>query len=127
VFANDPTIMDVERLFRRIHPSQLVPDERTPGKRRISSGAFRNEELSIAIESTVATSGRQSPDVLRNYPDHALVAITAGKARSHNQKVARDPEPDEPAHGVVFGKKRNCASALAESAEWIVPTSAPPL
>ena len=127
MFDNDPTIPDCERLFRRIHPQQLVPDERTPGKLRVSSGAFRDEELSIVIEATLLAGGRQPPDLLRTYSEYALVAITAGKARAYGQNVARDPEPDEPAHGVVFGKKRKCAAGLAESAEWVAPATAPSL
>ena len=35
----------------------------------------------------------------------SLVAFTAGTARDNGQKIARDPIEDEPAHGVVVGKK----------------------
>ena len=125
MFDNDPTIPDGERLFRRIHPQQLVPDERNAGRRRVSSGAFRDEELSIVIESTLSESGRQPADLLQAHSRHTLVAITAATARTHDQKVARDPEPEEPAHGVVFGKKRKCAAVLADSVEWIIPADAP--
>jgi hypothetical protein len=127
VFDNDPTIAGNERLLRRIHPQQLVPDERNAGKRRVSSGAFRDEELSIVIESTLLKSGRQPIDLLQAYERYSLVAITAAKARSHDQSVARDPIPDEPAHGVVFGRKKKCAGSLADSASWVVPSDAPSL
>ena len=126
MFHDDPTILNDDRLFRRIHPQQLVPDERNAGKSRVSSGAFRDEELSIVIESTLSQSGRQPADLLTAYAKHTLVAITAATARAHDQKVARDPEADELAHGVVYGKKRKCALALSESIEWIVPTEPPP-
>jgi hypothetical protein len=95
------------------------------GRARVSSGAFRDEELSIVIKSTLLQTGRQPSDLVKNYPNYALVAITAGKARALNQRVARDPEPEEPAHGVVVGRKRKCASELANDAEWIEPPQAP--
>jgi hypothetical protein len=126
VFYDDPTIAEDERLFRRIHPQQLVPDERQAGRLRVSSGAFRDEELSIVIESTLLQTGRQPFDLLRGYSTYSLVAITAAKARAQGQKVARDPVPEEPAHGVVFGKKRKCASVFATDVEWIVPPSPKP-
>jgi hypothetical protein len=126
VFNDDPTIADDERLFPRIHPQQLVPDELQAGKLRVSSGAFRDEELSIIIESTLRQTGRLPLDLLRGHPTYSLVAITAAKARVQGQKVARDPVPEEPAHGVVFGKKRKCASTLATDVEWIVPPSPRP-
>jgi hypothetical protein len=126
VFSNDPTIPGDEGLLRRIHAQQLVPDERHSGRVRVSSAAFRDVELSIVIKSTLLISGRQPADLLQTHPNHALVAITAAKARSLNQAVARDPELDEPAHGVVHGRKsKKCASELANSAEWVVPSEAP--
>lgn len=125
MFHDDLSIVNSERLFRRIHPQQLVPDERSAGKKRVSSGAFRDEELSIIIESTLSQSGRRPADLLLAHTKHTLVAIRAATARAHDQKVARDPEPDELAHGVVYGKKRKCALALSESIEWIVPTEPP--
>jgi hypothetical protein len=129
IFEDDPTIPDEERLLRRIPPAHLVPNENQGGKLRVSSGAFRKKtELSVILESPLLDAGRQPADLLRNYPSHLLVAITARIARAHQQSVARDPEPEEPAHGVVYGKKPSrCANALAGAVEWVVPPEAPTL
>jgi hypothetical protein len=121
-YENDPTISDQERLLRRIHEQQIVPDENREGTFRVSSGAFRDKELSIVIESLLRESGRRPDDVVANHDFHSLVAITAGLARKYEQAIVRDPEPDEPAHGLVYGnkKQRQCDRALAASAEWVV-------
>ena len=79
------------------------------GKAAISSAAFKDEELSINLESTMAPDGRPPEDAIRSYPGYVLAAITAAHARSLQQAVARDPLPDEPAHGVVYGQKKRGA------------------
>jgi hypothetical protein len=121
---DDRTILDDERLFRRIHSQQLVPDENS-GKLRISSGAFRDRELSVFIESVLRNTDRSPVDTVAKHPSHSLVAIRAGFARQNAQRVLRDSEPDEPAHGLVYGNKNKCAAELARSAEWIIPDAAP--
>lgn len=48
VFEDDPTITDEERLLRRIAPSWVLWEEE--GVLRISSAAFRDDELSVNLE-----------------------------------------------------------------------------
>lgn len=117
---DDPSILGSERLFRRIPASWVNWDER--GKPEISSAAFKDEELSISLESIMARDARPPADAIRNYPGCGLAAITAGHARSLNQKVARDPLPGEPAHGIVYGQKKKggVAGKLRDGAEWVI-------
>lgn len=65
---------------------------------------------------------RQPADALRDYKDYGLAAITAAHARSLEQAVARDPEPEEPAHGVVFGPKKRggIGGKLRDGAVWVI-------
>ncbi len=120
VFKDDPTIPATERLFRRIPPTWIDWDEQ--GNAAISSAAFKDEELSITLESVMARDQRPPEDAVRNFPRYGLDVITAGHARSLNQAVARDPEPDEPAHGVVYGQKKRggIGGKLRDGAEWVV-------
>jgi hypothetical protein len=124
-FVDDPTIPDAARLFHRVHLSFIVPGQ--GGEARISSGLFRKKtELSIVIESVLAQAGRQPEDCLRNYPLCKLVALTAAICRQNQQVVVRDPAPEEPAHGIVFGNKTHAiASVLSLAAEWVVPSPPP--
>src|SRR5947207_3032225 len=123
-FENDPRITGDARLLRRVHPQQLVPSEH--GRKRVSSGAFRDYELSINIEPFMIAAGRSPADALKNHAQHSLVAITAELAREHKQIVASDPTEDESAHGVVVGNKTaKVARTFATRAEWVIPPEAP--
>jgi hypothetical protein len=122
VFQDDTTIGDEERLFRRVPVIQLVPDEDT-GLARVSSCAFRDRELSVYIESVLTESGRSAESCLRNYDVHKLVSITAANARQFNQAVCRNPLPEEPSHGLVYGSKNNSkiSRGLSSLAAWVIP------
>jgi hypothetical protein len=119
-FEDDPTILGDERLLRRIPLTWVDWDEQ--GNAAISSAAFKDEELSINLESTMARGGRQPDDCIRLYSGYGLAAITASHARSLQQAVARDPLPEEPAHGVVYGQKKRggIAGKLRDGAVWVV-------
>ena len=119
VYENDASIGDAERLFRRLPPTWVLWDE--DGSPRISSAAFKDEELSINLESVMASAGRSPSDAVRDYAGYGLAAFTAGEARALNQKVARDPNTEEPAHGVVFGpKKRGGVAQRLRDASYLV-------
>ena len=124
VFEDDPSIAGEERLLRRIPRTWFDWDEH--GNAAISSAAFKDAELSVNLESVMARDGHPPADAIRNYPGYGLAAITAAYARSFNQRVARDPLDEEPAHGVVYGQKRRggIAGRLRDGALWVV-TPAP--
>jgi hypothetical protein len=120
VFEDDPNIPPDERLFRRIPHTWVDWDEH--GNAVISSAAFKDEELSINLESIMARDGRPPWDAIRDYPGYGLAAITAAHARSLQQAVAADPLAEEPAHGVVYGQKKRggIGGKLRDGALWVV-------
>ncbi len=78
--------------------------------------------MSVLLAEMVAQTGRGPTDVLVDHEGFALAAITAGLARNCQQGVARDPQPQEPAHAVVVGRKtRAIQSMLAKDSTWIIP------
>ena len=119
-FEDDPSIAGEERLFRRIPRTWVDWDEH--GNAAISSAAFKDEELSVALESVMVRDGRPQVDAIRNYAGYGLAAITAAHARSLNQHVSRDPIDEEPAHGVVYGQKKRggIAGKLRDGASWVI-------
>ena len=123
---DDPTIANEDRLFRRIPLWQLVKDDDT-GLARISSGAFKEEELSVDIESVLASEGRTVDTCVHDHARFKLVSITAGEARRYEQAVCRDPKPEDAAHGLILGKKskKKIHEGLRGSARWVVPPEAP--
>jgi hypothetical protein len=123
VFEDDPTIPGDESLLRRIHPNHVNWDE--SGDPNISSAAFRDRELSVNLSSVMAEAGREPAEAIRGYAGFGLAAITATHARSLNQSVARDPKPDEPSHGIVYGEKTHAIRRkLRDGAHWIVNPTA---
>src|ERR1035438_2141625 len=102
-YANDPSIPHDERLLRRIHLTHLV--ESDGGKTEVSSAAFRKTDLSVNLESAMASAGRLPDDALRNHADDLVMSVTAGICRDRRQQVGPDSIREEPAHGYVFGKK----------------------
>jgi hypothetical protein len=126
VFQDDVSICDEERLFRRVHPTHLVRDEDS-GTLRVSSAAFKDEELSVNIESILKLDGSAPEACLRKHPNHRLVAITAADARKFSQAVCRDPLPEDRSHGLVYGlkKKPSIHQGLRSAAIWVIPSSPP--
>ena len=124
---DDPSIADDERLFRRIHLKQIVKDEDT-GLARISSGAFRDRELSVDIEKVLQSQGEEISFCLKGQRACKLVYLMAGSARQFQQAVFHDPTPENPAHGIVYGSKNNkrVSEGLRDSAIWAIPAQAPP-
>ena len=124
-FEDDQSIPNEAALFRRIPPYWLTPDE--CGRKRVSSAAYRHFELSILIELLMREAGRPPEEALTGYVDHCLVSITAGLARKLHQKVVKESSPpNDPAHGLVVGKKTDSiASRLARESKWVVPAEPP--
>jgi hypothetical protein len=121
---DDPSITDEAHLWRRVPPRHVIFDANL-GRVRPSKAAFDDDEdgspMSVVLADLVLGSGRGPQHVLTGHNRFALAAITARLARSKKQGVARDPQPDEPAHGLVFGKKTDSIRrALAKGSEWVV-------
>jgi len=120
---DDPSIPDTDRLFRRVPPNQLEPLE--DGTFRPTSAVFKHAELSVNIECLMVEQGRPPEDTLTGYRGNYLTSIIAGDVRAKGHPIVKDTEPpNDPAHGLVLGKKKNSfANAMLGSHRWIV---APP-
>ena len=124
-YTDDPSILDSAVLWRRIPPWHCVRDENFDVVRP-SSAAFENHPdgspMSVLRAEIVQRTGRNAEDTLAGHTDYALSAFTAGLARHYKQVVAPEPQDDEPAHAVVFGKKtKSVRKALAKGSEWVIP------
>lgn len=117
---DDPSIPDTDRLFRRVPPNQLV--RRDDGSHRPSSSVFKHDKMSVNIESLMAAQGRSPEDTLKGYPGQFLTSILAGDVRQFGHPIVKDTAPpNDPAHGLVLGKKRDSfANTMVRSQKWIV-------
>jgi hypothetical protein len=120
---DDLSISDGDRLLRRIRPNQLHTD--ADGSQRPTSAVFKSPEMSVNIETLMVAQGRAPEDALTNFPGEYLTSIVARDVRSFGYPIVKDTDPpNDPAHGLVLGKKTNSfANAMVRSHRWIV---APP-
>lgn len=124
----EPNIVPVEdddQLWRRIHPVFYWDDPEVGGK-RLTSGAFKDKDLSVYIAKLVLESNRDFVDILKGmYENHGMVSFTAGFARSKGQQVIHDPPDDDnrdkdPAHGLVKGQKSHKTRLeFIENCAWL--------
>ena len=121
---DDLTIVDSDRLLRRIPPIQVVRE--SDGNVRPSSAAFKDPELSVNIESLMIEQGRLIEEAVGGMPGFSLVAMHAGSVRGFGHPIVKDASPpNDPAHGLVLGKKSKAFfRAMSRTAEWVVPPSA---
>jgi hypothetical protein len=122
---NDVSIGDSEVLLRRLHPTWVVAGDQ--GRMKISSAAFKHDELSVQFESLLRQQGRPVEDILKGFLGYSLCSITARLARELGQGVVYDTKPpNDPAHGLVLGKKtKSVANRFAREAMWVIPSEAP--
>jgi hypothetical protein len=120
---DDPSIPSAGRLFRRVRRNQLFAEP--DGSHRPTSAVFKNTELSVNIESLMIEQGRPPEDTLKKFPADYLTSVTAGNVRAYRYPIVKDTDPpNDPAHGLVLGKKTNTfANAMVRAHQWIV---APP-
>lgn len=121
---DDPSILSDDPLWRRIHPSQVVPDPKSGGLRP-SSSAFNDHPngtpMSVVLGKEVLAADRTSENVLQDHPGFSLASLTAGLVRHHQQLVYRLPVDDEPAHAEVKGNKpKSACREFAKQSTWIV-------
>jgi hypothetical protein len=77
--------------------------------------------MSVVLAEVLEDAGRPLSDALAAHEGFALVAFSAGDARSCGQAIERDPTPEEPAHGLVCGSKTKAVKKrLARASRWIV-------
>jgi len=123
-FEDDATIPDEADLWRRIHPSWVIPDQNI-GSLRVSSAAFDDSPdgspLSMLLADIVRETGRSESDVLVGFQDYSLAALKAADARTNGQKVSPTPTKGEPAHVSVAGPKtKSTKRGMARASRWVV-------
>jgi hypothetical protein len=119
--ADPKKIPDECFLLRRITPNQVVPDKNLGnGRRRLSSGAFRDRNLSTDAECLLHEARHDWTFTLKQYPNFYLVRFSAGLARNHRQAVEHKPLENNEFHAEVIGSKSNpVCNALRDAAEWV--------
>jgi len=121
---DDPDIRRDDGLIRYIHPTHVVPDKNT-GKRRLSSAAFSGSSsppsgMSVDLERPMRDAGLNSLARLPN-SDFGAVRLLAGDMRGLGHKVGRNPLPDNPYHGEVWGigKGKNAKKRILVKVAWL--------
>ena len=124
---DDPSIRDECELLRRIPLKENVNIvwDGNEKRWRPSSAAFQDHpdgsSMSVVLGDVLNAAGRDVVEVLTGHENFGLAAITAGFARECNQRIAKDPLPEEPAHGLVVGNKpRRVSRELAKAAKWVI-------
>ena len=118
VYEDDLAIGDDERLFRKVRAGSFESD----GEGHVTgvqSDAFQDASvrmtkqynypavaMSVHIES-IMQSHNISPDALLEgeSEDWGLAVLTVGEIRNEGQGIVLKPEPDMPAHALVFAKQ----------------------
>jgi hypothetical protein len=120
-FTDDPTITNTDLLLRRIPPAWWVYDEALQRKRP-TTAAFDDPEMSVALASVLHDLAEPLTAPLRGHDGFALVSLGPELARACGQAVCRDPLPEDPAHGLVVGKKtESIKKKFARNCAWVVP------
>ncbi len=123
---DDLTISDECGLLRRIpiKPKLNIVWDSNQGRWRPSSASFKDHPngtpMSIVLGDELDNTGRTPAEILIGHDDFALASITAGFAREQHQQVAREPLPEEPAHGIVIGEKKKASRKMAKAAQWVI-------
>jgi hypothetical protein len=127
--GDDPTVLDPDPLWRRIHPVHFVDDGQ--GGKRLSSAAFDNSSdgtgMSVSLGREAEAAGVAPETALQRFPRFGMASITAGTCRTHNQAIQRDPTEDDRHHALVNGDKpKRVQKKMAGAATILVsPSTAP--
>lgn len=128
-YQDDPSILNDDILLRRVpkHAGSQIIWDANRKEWRPSSAAFKDHPegpgMSVSLQAVLDTLGLPPQKALAGYEEtHALAAFKTSIARQNGQRIARDPIPEDPAHGIVVGNKNRAVSkALAGASSWVVP------
>jgi hypothetical protein len=132
--ADDPSIPDNSRLFRRIpaDANHIIWDDTTRAY-TLSTQSFRNLQkippaFSVNLECVLDQLGLAPIAVIADSERYGLVALPVQLVRQHNQAVERHPEQNDPSHGHVVGDKPKSiarefirAVTPGNAIQWIIP------
>jgi len=105
-WTDDVSLSDETLLWRRVHPSMFSLD--AGGTRRVTSFAFKSPDDQLSMD--VSTETTLEKMLAAGFPGQVVIGIKVGLLRELGYIVARDPEPDNPAHVLVIpkpGKSKN--------------------
>jgi hypothetical protein len=123
LFVDDPSVLDDQRVIRRIPPIWRVVDHNN-NSWRVSSAAFANSSdgspTSVSLETEMPPLGQIASRMEQQFPGYSLAALTVAVARANAQGVQRDPTAEDPSHALLFGKKTDgIKSRLAKACVWV--------
>lgn len=103
-----PQILNDDRIIRRISPHFIVPDDKHPSGKRISSMAYEpstgaNGGMSVDIESSITDAGLDPVRFVSQPPFIGAVRFLVGGVRSLGFQVGYHPVPGNDHHGEVWG------------------------
>jgi len=112
---DDPTILDSDELWRRIHPKWWVADHNR-GANRLSSAAFELPRDGTGISVELAALRETRAQALDGYDGYGLASIQAQVPRLLDLGIVRQPQAGNPAHAEIVGdvtrrKQRSMAGA----------------
>ena len=102
--ADDPTIPDPAKLWRRIFPKWWIQDKNTGGN-RLSTQAFEDSKNGTPMSVTIAAESPGQDQMLARYEGYGLASLIAADARKCAQALQRAPTSEDPAHTYVVGRK----------------------
>jgi len=118
---DDRSVQDACRLYRWLGHEDFKWDHNL-ARARPTSAVFQHDEMSVVLGDTLAASGRKPVDVA----NPCLVSLEARCVRARGQTIRRDPADDEPAHGLVLGRKTGSVrNAFARCAALVVGPDPP--
>lgn len=93
--TDDLSITDDDLLWRRLHPTWVIP---TDDGFRISSAAFKDGRHEVSVDLAALTTQEQT---LAGFPQQGLAEIKAAVPRALKHAIVRDPVAGNPAHALI--------------------------
>jgi hypothetical protein len=97
-------INEADELLRRIHPYHIVMDQKL-GRERPASAAFENTTGTDCMSVDLNKLLNCPEDCVKDYSGCSIAIFEVVIAYELNQGVKGSPQPENPAHCDVIGKK----------------------
>jgi hypothetical protein len=133
IFADDTSIANQHRLWRRVPPGlPWVLWDNNLKRMRITSAAYDDSRdgtpLSVYLEQDALASNTQPDNCLQQHTGFGMAALPAGSARTKKQIINRFPivgaitaNPCDPFHAAIIGPKTHGnKSGMAKASQWLI-------
>ena len=130
---NGLTVSEDAVLWRRVHWNNTAPDERNPGRRRLSSGGFEDDasdESGMSVH--LPSPGESYADYLRSIGREidGIAEINASDLRAAGYELKHVPEANDARHFEVwpyqFPTKKAKKNAMCRMARMVLEPQPPP-